>query len=85
MTEKKKSTKRPVVEHDKSKTNDKKKKASNQFIGLDHADHYTHLSTFYELTAIMGFEERDKEAAYMRLFPFLLAGKAKDWLNSHSN
>jgi len=54
-------------------------------MGLDHEDPYTHLSTFYELTATMGFEERDKEAAYMKLFPFSLAGKAKDWLNSHPN
>ena len=54
-------------------------------MGLDYEDPYTHLSTFYELTATMGFEERDKEAAYMKLFPFSFAGKAKDWLNSHPN
>jgi len=47
-------------------------------MGLDHEDPYTHLSTFYELTATMGIEERDKEAAYMKLFPFLLVEKAKD-------
>jgi len=54
-------------------------------MGLDHEDPYTHLSTFYELTATMGFEERDKEVAYMKLFPFSLAGKVKDWLNSNPN
>jgi len=59
--------------------------SNTQFMGLDHKDPYTHLSTFYELTATMGFEERDKEAAYVKLFPFSLAGKAKDWLNSHPN
>jgi len=51
--------------------------SSHQFTGLDHEDPYTHLSTLYELTATMGFEERDKEAVYLRLFPFSLAGKAK--------
>ena len=59
--------------------------SNTQFMGLDHEDPYTHLSTFYELTATMGFEERDKEAAHMKLFPFSLAGKAKDWLNLHPN
>jgi len=57
----------------------------HQFTGLGHEDPYTHLSTFYELTATMGFEERDKEAAYLRFFLFSLAGKAKDWLNSYPN
>jgi len=59
--------------------------SSQQFKGLDQEDPYTHLSTFYELTATMGFEERDTEAAYLKLFPFSLAGKAIDWLNSHPN
>jgi len=54
--------------------------SSHQFTRLDHEDPYTHLSTFYELTTIMGFEERDKESVYLRLFPFSLAGKAKEWL-----
>jgi len=47
-------------------------------MGLDHEDPYTHLSTFYELTTTMGFKERDKEVAYLKLFPFSLAGKTKD-------
>ena len=59
--------------------------SNTQFIGLDHKDPYTHLSTFYELTATTGIEERDKEAAYLKLFLFSLVGKAKDWLNSHPN
>jgi len=45
----------------------------------------THLSTFYELVKTMGFEENDFESIYLRLFPFLLTGKAKEWLNSHPN
>jgi len=59
--------------------------STNQFTGLEHEDPYTHLSTFYELTATMIFEDQDKEVAYMRLFPFSLVGKAKDWLKSHPN
>jgi len=59
--------------------------SSNQFTGLEQEDPYTHLSTFYELTATMGIEERDKEVAYLKLFPFSLVGKAKEWLNSHPN
>ena len=43
------------------------------------------MSTFYELTATMGFEDQDKDAAYMKLFPFSLTGKAKEWLKSHPN
>jgi len=59
--------------------------SANQFTGLEHEDPYTHLSTFYELITTMGFEDQDKEVAYMRLFPFSLAGKATDWLKSHPN
>jgi len=47
---------------------------------MDNEDPYTHLSTFYELIGTMGFQEGDLEHVYMRLFPFSLAGKAKEWL-----
>jgi len=33
----------------------------------------------------MGFKENDIESTYLRLFPFSLAGKAKEWLKSHPN
>jgi len=46
--------------------------------GMDHEEPYTHLSTFYELVGTMGFEENDIESVYLRLFPFSLAGKAKN-------
>jgi len=59
--------------------------STHQFTGMDHEDLYTHLSTFYELVRTMGFEENDIEYVYLRLFPFLLAGKAKEWLKSHPN
>jgi len=51
---------------------------THQFTGMDHEDPYTHLSTFYELVGTMGFEENDIESFYLRLFPFSLAGKAKE-------
>jgi len=59
--------------------------SANQFTRMEHEDPYTHLSTFYELTATMGFEDQDNDASYMRLFPFSLIGKAKEWLKSHPN
>ena len=31
--------------------------SANQFTGMKHGDPYSHLSTFYELTATMGFED----------------------------
>ena len=58
---------------------------THQFAGMDLEDPYTHLSTFYELVETMGFEENDIESVYLRLFPFSLARKAKEWLKSHPN
>jgi len=45
---------------------------------MNHEDPYTHLSTFYELVGTMGFEEKDLESMYLRLFPFSLPGKVKE-------
>jgi len=59
--------------------------SANQFTGIDNKDLYTHLATFYELVGTMGFEEGDTEYAYLRLFPFSLESKAKEWLKSHPN
>jgi len=33
----------------------------------------------------MGFEENDIESIYLRLFPFSLAGKSKEWLKLYPN
>jgi len=52
--------------------------SSHQFTGMDNEDTYEHLSTFYELIGTMGVEEGDTETVYMRLFPFSLAGRAKE-------
>jgi len=48
--------------------------SSHQFTGMDN-----------ELIGTMGFQEGDLEHVYMRLFPFSLVGKAKEWLKSHPN
>jgi len=59
--------------------------SAHQFKGMDNEDPYAHLATFYELVGTMGFEEGDTEYAYLRLFPFSLTGRAKEWLKSHPN
>jgi len=59
--------------------------SSHQFTGMDHEDLYTQLSTFFELTRTMGFGDAEIDAAYLKLFPFSLVGKAKEWLKSHPN
>jgi len=53
---------------------------SHPFVGMDHEDPYTHLSTFMELCNTMGAFDKDVEAVYLRVFPFSLIGKAKTWL-----
>jgi len=52
--------------------------STHQFTAMDHEDPYTHLDTFNELVGIMGFQSGDIENVYMLLFPFSLAGKAKE-------
>lgn len=54
------------------------------FAGLDHQDPYTHLTKFYELVGTFGASEAEEEAAFMRLFPHSLIGKAKDWYPDQS-
>jgi len=52
---------------------------------MEHEDPYSHLNTFYELVGVMGFESDDVDNVCMCLFPFSLAGKAKNWLSSLPN
>ncbi|KAL5124751.1 hypothetical protein HKD37_02G005093 [Glycine soja] len=47
---------------------------SHPFVGMDHEDPYTHLSTFMELCNTMGAFDKDVEAVYLRVFPFSLIG-----------
>jgi len=75
----------PTTRHVEMKTAFLNLISVNQFTGMDNEDPYSHLATFYELVGTMGFEEGDTEYAYLRLFPFSLARKAKEWLKSHPN
>jgi len=59
--------------------------SSHQLAGLDNEDPYAHLSIFYGLIGTMSVEEADTETVFMRLFPFSLARRAKEWLKSHPN
>jgi len=52
--------------------------SAHQFTSMEHEDPYSHLNTFYELVGVMDFESDDVDNVCMRLFPFSLAGKAKD-------
>jgi len=58
---------------------------SQPFVGMDHEDPYTHLSTFMELCNTMGAFDEDAEFVYLIAFPFSLACKEKTWLQSHPN
>ena len=52
--------------------------SAHQFTAMEHEDPYSHLNTFYELVGVMSFESDDVDNVCMRLFPFSLAGNAKD-------
>ena len=58
---------------------------SHPFVGMDHEDPYTHLSTFMGPCNTMGASDEDVEVVYLKAFPFSMAGKAKTWLQSHPN
>ena len=51
----------------------------NPFTGLDHEDPYTHLNKFYEIFGTLGAPEVEEEPMFMRLIPYSLIGKAKEW------
>jgi len=52
--------------------------STHQFTTMDHEDPYTHFATFYELVGTVSFQSGHIENVYMCLFPFSLAGKAKE-------
>jgi hypothetical protein len=52
----------------------------NQFGGLAADDSGMHLNTFTEICDMMRIKDVDPNAVKLRLFPFSLRGKTKDWL-----
>ncbi|CAM8918138.1 unnamed protein product [Rhodiola kirilowii] len=54
---------------------------NNAFTGIGNPN--AHLTSFLELCETFKFNNVPKENIYLRLFPFSLTGRAKDWLWSH--
>jgi hypothetical protein len=54
----------------------------NQFGGSTFEDAGLHLNTFTEICDMMHIKDVNSDAVRLRLFPFSLRGKAKDWLLS---
>ncbi|CAM8960055.1 unnamed protein product [Rhodiola kirilowii] len=57
---------------------------SNQFSGRDNEDPNSHLTTFLEVCATFKINGFSEDAKLLRLFPFSLTGRAKDWLRSQT-
>ncbi|CAM8962712.1 unnamed protein product [Rhodiola kirilowii] len=57
---------------------------SNQFFGRDHEDPNSHLTTFLEVCDTFKIHGFSKDAKLLRLFPFSLTGRARDWLRSQT-
>ncbi|CAM8953429.1 unnamed protein product [Rhodiola kirilowii] len=57
---------------------------SNQFSGRDHDDPNSHLTTFLEVCATFKINGFFEDAKLLRLFPFSLTGRARDWLRSQT-
>ena len=54
------------------------------FHGLDREDPYMHVKDFLEICATCKFQNFTDDSVRLRLFPFSLKDKAKEWLNSLS-
>ncbi|CAM8913809.1 unnamed protein product [Rhodiola kirilowii] len=55
--------------------------SNNAFTGIRNPN--AHLTSFLELCETFKINNVPKESIYLRLFPFSLMGRAKDWLWSH--
>jgi hypothetical protein len=53
-----------------------------QFGGSAQEDAFMHLHDFIEICDRQKFKNVENDALKLKLFPFLLSGKAKEWLNS---
>ncbi|KAF1894131.1 hypothetical protein Lal_00004050 [Lupinus albus] len=49
--------------------------SAHQFSRKDYEDPYAHLDNFYGLVATMDYNDNEREAAYMMLFPFYLVAR----------
>ncbi|CAM8925383.1 unnamed protein product [Rhodiola kirilowii] len=57
---------------------------SNQFSGRDNEDPNSHLTSFLEVFATFKINGISEDAKLLRLFPFSLTGRARDWLRSQT-
>ncbi|CAM8904732.1 unnamed protein product [Rhodiola kirilowii] len=57
---------------------------SNQFLGRDNEDPNSHLTSFLEVCATFKINGISEDAKLLRLFPFSLTGRARDWLRSQT-
>ena len=53
-----------------------------QFSGIGNEDAAAHLNNFVELCEMQKHRDIDGDIIKLKLFPFSLRGKAKEWLNS---
>ena len=53
-----------------------------QFDGLQNEDPNSHIQSFLEICDTFKFNSMSDDAVRLRLFPFSIRGKAKQWLNS---
>ena len=53
-----------------------------QFSGIGNEDAAAHLNNFVELCEMQKYKDVDGDIIKLKLFPFSLRGKAKEWLNS---
>ncbi|CAM8979398.1 unnamed protein product [Rhodiola kirilowii] len=57
---------------------------ANQFSGRDHEDLNSHLTTFLKVCDTFKINGVSEDAKLLRLFPFSLTGRARDWLRSQT-
>jgi hypothetical protein len=53
-----------------------------QFFGASTVDAATHLNNFVEICEMQKYKDVDGDIIKLKLFPFSLRGRAKDWLLS---
>jgi len=56
-----------------------------QFSGKAHEDASAHLQNFLEIGSTIRINRVDKDVILLRLFPFSLEGKARNWFYTHQD